>query len=110
MENDIIYPIGWQPPRPRHITVLAFRNRFTQAEKVAIDLASIDNPTAGIEVRQQQAAIRVSLADTAAANYIDLDRPDTRAGVTMFEDAGILAAGRALAILDGEIAESERPQ
>lgn len=109
MANEIIYPVGWLQAA-RHITVLAFRNRFTQAEKIAIDIASIDNPAASMAARQQQAAIRVSLADTAAANYIDLDRPDTRAGVTMLEEAGILTAGRALEILDADISEGERPR
>lgn len=31
------------------LTIVEFRNRFTQAEKIAIDLAAIDNPSAPIE-------------------------------------------------------------
>lgn len=93
-----------------HITKLAFRNRFTTAEKVIIDLASIDNPGAPMPARQQAAAVRVSLADAAAASYIDLSREDTRAGVQMLEVAGILGTGRALEILDAEILDGERVQ
>jgi hypothetical protein len=96
------------PPLPRHITVLAFRNRFTPAEKIAIDLASIDTPAAAMAVRQRQAAIRVNLADTAVAKHIDMDRPDTRSGVIDLEEAAIIGAGRALEILDAEIQPDER--
>ena len=82
------------------LTVLAFRNRFTMAEKIAIDFASIDNPNADMQTRQFQAAIRVMLADIAAATFIDTQRADTRAGVQQLETAGILATGRASQILD----------
>lgn len=99
------------PPLPLpHITKLAFRNRFSTGEKVLIDLASIDDPNAPMPARQQAAAVRVSLADAAAASYIDLSREDTRAGVLMLETAGILGVGRALQILDDEISDSERAQ
>lgn len=100
------------PPAPEppvwHITKLAFRNRFTQAEKVTLEIASLDNPAASMAQRQQAAALRVNLADTASATYIDLSRTDTRAGVQMLEAAGLLGAGRALEILDTEITDAER--
>lgn len=82
------------------LTVLAFRNRFTQAEKIGIELASMDNPTAPMEQRQQSAMLRVFMADLHAATFVDVARPDTRAGVQTLEQFGILAAGRALQILD----------
>lgn len=96
-------------PQLRHITKLAFRNRFTMGEKIAIDLASIDNPGASISARQQQAMIRVLLEDTRTSAYIDLDREDTRAGVQQLEAAGLLGTGRALEILDNPIQLNERP-
>lgn len=103
---------GWQvatpPLAPRHITTLAFRNRFSQAEKVAIEMAALDDPAAAMPARLQAAAIRVNLADTAAARYIDLDRPDTRQGVQDMETDGLLAAGRAAAILDAPVLDIER--
>lgn len=93
----------------RHITVLALRNRFTQAEKVGIDLASIDNPAADMAVRQVAAGLRVAQADLAAAAYIDLDRPDTRVTIQGIETNGLVGVGRALEILDNEIQPHERP-
>lgn len=89
-------------PAPRHITQLAFLSRFTDPEAIAIDLASIG-------ATQQAAAMRRYLSKVNAATYIDLDRPDTRAGVLALEAAGILSAGRALVILDAPIADQERP-
>ena len=90
------------------ITRLAFRNRFTQAEKVALEIASLDNPAATMPQRQQAAALRATLADTAAATFIDLSHADTRAGVQMLEAGGLLAAGRALEILDAPVTPEER--
>lgn len=95
------------PAKPRHITVLAFRNRFTQSEKIAIEIAALDNPAAAMPQRAQSAALRANQLDVQAANYIDLDRTDTRAGVQVLEAATILAAGRALEILDAPIAAHE---
>ena len=90
------------------VTRLAFRNRFTQAEKVALELAALDDPAAPMPQRQQAAALRATLADTAAATFIDLSRAETRAGVQMLETAGLLAAGRALEILDAPVTPEER--
>ena len=90
------------------ITRLAFRNRFTQAEKVMLELAALDDPTAPMTQRQQAAALRVYLADVAASSFVDLADPDTRAGVQALEAGGLLAAGRALVILSAPIAPSEK--
>lgn len=91
------------------ITRLAFRNRFTQSEKVMLELAALDDPTAPMTQRQQSAAIRVYLADVAASAFVDLARADTRAGVQALEAAGLLAPGRALQILDAPLQAHERP-
>jgi len=93
----------------RRITRLAFRNRFTTAEKVALEIAGLDNPAAPMAERAQAAALRANQADLAAAAFVDLDRPDTRAGVQMLEAAGLLAVGRALVILDSPVTTEERP-
>ena len=92
------------------ITRLAFRNRFTAGEKMALEMAALDDPTAPMAQRQQAAALRANLADTAAATFIALAWPYTRAGVQMLEAAGLLAAGRALEILDAPIEAHERAQ
>lgn len=96
-------------PNARHLTVLAFRNRFTRAEKVRIELAALDDPAAPTEQRARSATVRVGQADLAAATYVDVDRVDTRTDVQEFETMGLLdAAGRALAILDDPIQAHER--
>ena len=82
------------------ITVLSFRNRFTQTEKITIDLSSIDNPSTTIEQRQLSAMLRVMMADIATATFIDLARPDTRGSVQMLEQYGVIGQGRAAIILD----------
>jgi len=97
------------PMPTRHLTVLAFRNRFTRTEKVRIELAAIDNPAGTPDERAQAATVRVGQADLAAATYVDVDRDDTRADVLAFEDMDLLdAAGRALEILDAPIQAHER--
>jgi hypothetical protein len=78
---------------PRHITRLAFMNRFTDAEAVTIDLASQGATT-------QAAAMRRYQSKVDNATYIDLDLAETRGGVLQLEAEGVLAAGRALIILD----------
>lgn len=80
-------------PEPFKITRLAFLNRFTDAEAIAIDLAS-----QGVTV--PAASMRRYMQKVNAATYIDLGRADTRAGVQALEAAGLLAAGRAAVILD----------
>lgn len=91
------------------ITRLAFRNRFTAAEKIALEMAALDDPTAPMAQRQQAAAIRVHLADVAASTFIDLAAQETRAGVLALEAGGLLTEGRALEILDAPVQPHERP-
>ncbi len=82
------------------ITVLAFRNRFTQTEKVALEMAALDDPTAPMQNRQLAASLRAMLADLSVARMVDLTRADTRAGVQSLETYGIIGTGRAAVILD----------
>jgi hypothetical protein len=91
------------------ITKLAFRNRFNQGEKVTLELASIHNPAAAPANQQAAAALRVYLADVAAATWVDLLRADTRAGVQALATYGILTQARVDAILDSPILPEERP-
>lgn len=88
------------PPGPVRITQFAFRSRFTQAEKIVIELASLDVPDGSMASRQAAAQMRVWLADIAAAQFIDLNYALTRDGVQALESYGLIAAGRALEILD----------
>lgn len=108
-DGEAFAPPTEEAAADRRVTRLAFRNRFTQAELVALELASIDNPAGTAEQRQQAASLRVMLANLQAATFIDLDRADTRTGVLQLEQAGLLGAGRALAILDAPVQDVERP-
>lgn len=93
-------PVQEPAPVLRRITRLAFLSRFADAEAVAIDLASIG-------ATPQAAGMRRYVSKVNAATYIDLDRADTRAGVQALEAAGVLAAGRALQILDAPVQPEE---
>ena len=104
-----VQPVAAVAIEDKRITKLAFRNRFTTAEKVAIEIAGLDNPAATMPERAQAAALRANQADLAVSTFIDLSRADTRAGVQMLEAAGLLAAGRELVILDAPITAEERP-
>lgn len=86
-------------PADRRLTRLQFRNRFTVLEKAGFELAALDDPSDTHEQRVSSAVLRAYLADLAAAEYVDLDDPDTIAGLSALESAGILAAGRSAEIL-----------
>jgi hypothetical protein len=95
------------PPEPAppvetdwKITRFAFRARFTSAEKVAVELGCLDNPSGTQEQRAQSAMLRSMQKDVEAATYIDLKNQDTCNGVQAMETAGLLLAGRATQILD----------
>ena len=91
------------------ITVLAFRQRFTIAEKTNMEIASIDNPIADMSVRLASASLRVYMADVAAATYVDLQDVKTREGVTTLEVMGVIGVGRASEVLDAPIQQEELP-
>lgn len=101
-------PAETPPTLGTRITRLAFRQRLTDPVLVAIELASIDNPAAPQAQRQFAAQLRVMAENVRIATYIDLARPDTRAGVQALETAGLLPAGRALQILDAPVQANER--
>ena len=96
-------------PLLRRVSVLAFRRRFTSAERAAIEWAAVDRADQPNAQRQQAAALRATLADQAAATFIDLDDADTAAGVQGLEAIGLIAAGRAAEILGAAIQPGELP-
>lgn len=77
-----------EAPAPRTMEPLTFMRRFTLTERVAIRSAAATDPM-----------IADLMAMQAAATYIDLDDPDTQAGVAYLESLGIIAAGRAAQVL-----------
>lgn len=106
---DFTPPAASPGVEDRRITRLAFDQRFTQSERIGIDLASIDDPAATTTDRQQAASLRDMRSQVNNATFIDLDRPDTRAGVEQLEAIGLLALGRAAEILDAPVMPEERP-
>lgn len=72
----------------RLLTVLEFRSRFTDGEKIAITTAA-----------ESSVPVRVWMDDLAAAQDVNLDDPRIVAGVHAMEYGGLIAAGRAAEIL-----------
>jgi hypothetical protein len=66
------------PSAIRHITVGAFRLRFTLSEKVAIETSA-------------DPVVKVLQADMSASKYIDLDNTALLQGLDYYVTAGILA-------------------
>jgi hypothetical protein len=98
-------PIGMPNTK---LTVLSLRNRFTQTEKITIDMASIDNPTATMQSRQLAAALRVMMSDLNVATFVDLSLPNTIQGIQDLETYGIIGPGRASEILTAPVQDFER--
>lgn len=96
-------------PVQRRITPLAFRRRFTAAERAAIEWAAVDRADAGQQERMQAAQLRSNLKDQELASFIDLDDPDVAAGVQLLETVGLIADGRALQITDTPPRPDELP-
>lgn len=82
------------------ISRLAFLTRFTDTEAINLDLASIGSTVPAATVRRY-------LSKVNSAEFIDLERADTRNGVLQLEELGFLAAGRALEILNTPAADHE---
>ena len=89
-------------PTVRNVSRKAFLSRFTDAEAIDIDLASIG-------ATREAATVRRYLSKVNAAQHIDLAEDETRTGVQALEAAGLLQPGRALVILDAPIEPKELP-
>ena len=89
-------------PTERNVSRKAFLSRFTDAEAIDIDLASIG-------ATREAATVRRYLSKVNAAQHIDLAEDETRTGVQALEAAGLLQPGRALVILDAPIEPKELP-
>ena len=89
-------------PTERNVSRKAFLSRFTDAEAIDIDLASI-GPT------REAATVRRYLSKVNAAQHIDLADNETRTGVHGLEAGGLLQPGGALAIPGAPIEPKEVP-
>jgi hypothetical protein len=97
------------PPSPEpepvtdwRVTKLRFQLRFTDAEAIGIDLASIGSTIEAATVRRYLKLIEL-------AEWIDLANPLVRAGVLNLAAAGLLTTERAAQIIDTPPTDDERP-
>lgn len=86
----------------RIITVLAYRKRFTRAERAIIKHSSRQNTL-------QSAGLASDLDDLTAATYINLDIADTIQATHDIETATLIATGRADEILSDPVYSAELP-
>lgn len=85
--------LAQQPVTPtgtRTMTKLEYLRRFTVDERVAIRAAAAQNAVLADYLQLMELATEINTGDT-----------DTVAAVTMLEQAGLIAAGRAQEILNG---------
>lgn len=97
---DYVEPTPYVPPAPDYgtkVTRLAFRNRFSGSEKVALYTAAASS-----------IPIKIYLDDLAAATYVDLSRADTIASINSLVGT-ILTQERATAILTDPVQPEEVP-
>lgn len=95
------------PVIPVPITRYAFQNRFTLAELITIEMASLDNPVSDPSLRQLAAVLRVQQRKLDLAKFIDLTDPLTIAGVKQLESFGLIGVGRSDIILSTTISANE---
>ncbi|MBJ2129057.1 hypothetical protein JC525_08920 [Alteromonas sp. IB21] len=103
----IIEGVKSTPVEDKRITPKSFLNRFTTAEYVAIDLASIDNPQGTQQSREQAAMLRLFLAKVNSARFIDLDDDEAIDGINSLVQFELLTSVRAFEILNDEVKEKE---
>ena len=92
-----------------NITKLAFRQRIGQLALIAIELASIHDPSSSAQQQQIAASLRVMKEDLLSAMYIDLSNINTRNSILQLEQYGFLGQGQGLIILDTPVQEHEVP-
>ena len=96
--REYVYATPTPTPPDMRVTKLAFKQRMTAAERIAIRTAATTD------------AIVYDFMDLVdSATFIDLARQDTQDGVNYLESVGLLAAGRAAQILTNPITDEERP-
>lgn len=96
------------PVEEKNITPKAFLSRFTTAEYVAIDLASIDNPQGTQQVREQAAMLRLYLMKINSAKFVDLSDSETIDGINALVQMGFLTSVRAYEILNNPVDDKEK--
>jgi len=85
---------------PSRITKLAFRSRFTAAEKAGMEAFAAQSNAYAY-------ALRAAMGDQRDATFIDLSRQDTIGGVNQLVAMGLLTSQRASEILNNPVLEIE---
>ena len=91
------------------ISKFAFLQRFTETELVAIELAKIHDSSSSQSQQQFAAMLRLHQLKLDASKYVDLMHSETVSGLNGLEAAGLLATGRASAILNAPVQPEEAP-
>lgn len=86
------------PPADRRLAPASFKRRLTQQERIAIRQAAKVND-----------AVYDFMDLLNSSKFVDLDDPLTQAGLQQMEAAGLMAAGRADAVLAAPVLPTERP-
>lgn len=105
--NVPVTPAEYNEMQGNRITKFAFRNRFTVEEKVALEIAMLDQPTSTQEHRNISAILRVFMKDLENAQFVDLTRADIQQGVMFLVTLGIVTAERGAEILNTPIEDHE---
>jgi hypothetical protein len=94
------------PPRIiRRLLPLAFRRRLTTGQRQALTLAA----SAAMDATPPNATLQTFLDDLSAARFVDLDDPETIAGVAAIEAAGVITPEEAAALLADGTADEAAP-
>lgn len=89
------------PRMERDLTKLLFRRLFTNEEQKAIDRFNATFESHPLLTDDQKDDVRTGLENYRAAGSVSLNDPDTAAVLGLYTALGILAAGRAGEILNG---------
>lgn len=99
------------PSVPREfITAAAFWDRFTNAEMIDYDVAMQHDPGATNAAKRLAARLRIFRRELSDTGKVRLSKPKTTDFVTSLEAAGVIAAGRAAAILTAPVSADELAQ
>lgn len=91
-----------EPETDRRVTKFRFQLRFTDAEAVAIDLASRGDTPEAAMLRRHRELVQL-------AEWVDLNKPLVRDGVNGLALMGLITPERATEILDTPVRDDERP-
>lgn len=90
-------------PAREEIKASAFWDRFTNAELVSYDVAMQHDPAATAGAQRAAARLRIFRREVSDAGRLNLSRQKVSDFLASLESAGVIAPGRASAILSAPI-------